>query len=75
MGLKKLIEKYNIKHLVQKRNDNICIGSEYIPDIIVISFDGKIIKKYKNGDYDDGWSINEDLKRYQEELLIDEENV
>jgi hypothetical protein len=34
--------------------------------------DGKIIKHYKNLKYNDGWSTNEDLKRYQEEMLLDE---
>jgi hypothetical protein len=74
MGIKAIREKYKIEHLVQNRDNVICIGSGYIHDIIVISFDGKIIKKYKNGVYNDGWSTNENLKRYQEEMIIDEEN-
>lgn len=74
MGIKAIKQKYKIEHIVQKRDNAICIGSGYIHDCIVVSFDGKIIKKYKNGIYNDGWSTNEDLKRYQEEMIIDEEN-
>lgn len=74
MGIKAIKEKYKIEHIVQKRDNAICIGSGYIHDCIVVSFDGKITKKYKNGIYNDGWSTNEDLKRYQEEMIIDEEN-
>jgi len=74
MGIKTIKEKYKIEHIVQKRDNAICIGSGYIHDCIVVSFDGKITKKYKNGIYNDGWSTNEDLKRYQEKMIIDEEN-
>lgn len=74
MGTKAIKEKYNIGHIVQKEDDIIWIGSPYIHDIIGINLDGKLTKMYKNRKYDDGWSTNEDLKRYQEEMLIDSES-
>lgn len=74
MGIKSLKEKYKIEHIVQKVDNKICIGSGYVHDIIVIDFNGKIIKKYKDGIYNDGWSTNEDLRRYQEAIILDEEN-
>ena len=72
MGIKKLKEKYKIEHTICITEKGICIGSPYIHDIIVISNEGKFLKKYKEGKYDDGWSTNEKLKRYQEEMLADE---
>lgn len=74
MGTKVIKEKYNIKHIVQREGDIIWIGSPYVHNIIGINLDGKITKMYKNRNYSDGWSTNEDLKRYQEEMLIDQEN-
>lgn len=68
MGFKTLKEHYNIVHTVQiVENGNICIGSPYIPDIIVINPEGKILKHYKGG------RSNEHLIRYEEELSRDEE--
>jgi hypothetical protein len=67
MGIKALTQKYDIKHIVQLRDDCICIGSLYCGDIIKISFEGKIIKPYK-----DGYSINRDLDRYQKAMESDE---
>lgn len=72
MGIKKLKEKYRIEHTVCRTEKGICIGSHYVHDVIVISEEGKFLKKYKNGNYNDGWNTNEDLKRYQEEMLADE---
>ena len=72
MGIKKLKEKYRIDHTVCRTEKGICIGSDYIHDIIVINDEGKFLKKYKNENYNDGWSTNEKLKRYQEEMLADE---
>lgn len=72
MGVKAIKQRYKIDYAVQKVDDNIHIGSAYINDIIVISPEGKLIKKYKDGNYNDGWNTNKDLKRYQEELLTDE---
>lgn len=74
MGTKAIKEKYNIGHIVQKEDDTIWIGSPYVHDIIGINLDGKLTKMYKNRKYDDGWSTNEDLKRYQEEMIIDQES-
>ena len=74
MGIKAIKEKYKIEHLVQKTEKGICIGSSYHHDIIVINMKGQIVTKYKDRKYNDGWSTNEDLKRYQEEMIIDEEN-
>lgn len=65
MGWKNVKEHYRIGHIVQVRKDKgICIGSPYIHDLIVIGFDGSIIKKLDSG-------VNEDLKRYQAEMLAD----
>lgn len=74
MGIKRLKEKYKIEHLVQKTEKGICIGSPYYHDIIVLNNEGKFVTMYKNRNYNDGWSTNEDLKRYQEEMIIDSEN-
>lgn len=71
MGVKAIKAKYNIGHIVAKHGENIHIGSSYINDIIVISPEGKIIKAYKDRKYDDGWSTDVDLKRYQEEMFSD----
>ncbi len=72
MGWKSIKEHYRIEHNVQvNEKDEICIGSGYIHDIIKISKDGTVIKMYKNRNYSDGWGTNEDLKRYQEEILSD----
>lgn len=65
MGVKAIKEKYRIEHIVQKRDGNICIGSGYISEIIVINADGKIIKRYEDRN-------NDDLKRYMKEMLVDE---
>ena len=69
MGIKALRTKYDIKHIVQLRDNCICIGSPYIGEIIKVSFEGKIIKPYK-----DGWSVNFELDRYQKEMSIDEKS-
>jgi hypothetical protein len=74
MGIKAIKEKYKIEHIVQKEGDTICIGSPYMHDIICLNAEGRLTKMYKNREYDDGWSTNEDLKRYQEEMLIDQES-
>jgi len=75
MGVKSIKEKYKIEHIVQKKEDgNIYIGSSYVSEIIGINSEGKIFKFYKDRKYNDGWSTNEDLKRYQEEMIIDQES-
>lgn len=74
MGTKAIKEKYKIGHIVQREGDIIWIGSPYIHDIIGINLDGKLTKMYKDRKYNDGWNTNEDLKRYQEEMIIDQES-
>lgn len=65
MGVKSIKEHYQIKHFVTKRGENICIGSAYVHDIIVISPEGKLIKVWERN------SSNADLRRYVEELEND----
>lgn len=55
MGWKAVRDYYRIGHIVQVRNGRICIGSPYIPEIIVIDADGNVTKRD---------SSNADLKRY-----------
>lgn len=74
MGIKALKNKYKIEHIVTKQDNHILIGSPYIRDIIKINMEGEIVIKYKNRKYDDGWNTNEDLKRYQEEMIADQES-
>ena len=65
MGWKTLKQHYRIGHAVQVVPDKgICIGSPYIHDLIVIGFDGQILKA------DDG-RVNEDLRRYMAEFRAD----
>ncbi len=64
MGWKTVKEHYRIGHIVQVASEGVCIGSSYIHDLIIIGFDGNFIKK------DDGYA-NDDLARYQREMLAD----
>lgn len=64
MGWKNVKEHYKIEHMVQVTEEGICIGSPYIHDIIRISLDGQITKRYRN-------SVNADLARYQREFDAD----
>lgn len=66
MGWKAVKEHYRIKHSVCVTSEGMCIGSAYIHNIIVISPEGKIVKRYK-----DGFSRNDDLHRYQTEMDAD----
>jgi hypothetical protein len=61
MGWKNVKEHYRIKHIVQVTENGICIGSPYIHDIIVIDFNGSILKI-------DTSTTNKDLIRYQNEM-------
>ena len=73
-GLKNVKDHYRIEHIVQvtkvggdhgdKVMDAICIGSPYIHNLIVISLDGRILKRHD----DHG---NDDLKRYMQEMDAD----
>jgi len=80
MGHKAIKEHYDIGHIVAIHDKQefggpcICIGSPYIHDIIVIRVaDAKVVKRYKNGEYSDGWNTNEDLKRYDLAIFADQE--
>lgn len=67
MGIKALVDRYRIEHIVQREdNGDILIGSPYISAIIRISKEGKILKRYGDG------RTNEDLQRYQKEMDEDE---
>ena len=69
MGWKNIKDNFKIEHIVQIRDNRICIGSGYIGEIISISFDGKVIKSY-----DLSSRSNEDLSRYQKEINKAEKN-
>lgn len=65
MGWKNVKEHYRVQHTVQVTTEGICIGSPYIHNIIAISADGKVVKKYESG------RSNEDLRRIQDEIDAD----
>lgn len=67
MSWKNLKERYNIGHIVQVTEKGICIGSGYIPDLLVVGHDGKLVKRYERPE------INADLARYQAEFDADPE--
>ncbi len=67
MGWKNVKEHYRIGHHVQVTADGICIGSSFIHNIIVISLDGAILKRYEGA--------NADLARYQGEMEADQETL
>lgn len=69
MGWKNVKEHYRIGHHVQVTDNEICIGSPYIHDIIVIGLDGSVKKRY------DDSRGNEDLRRYQSEFDADPEKL
>lgn len=64
MGWKRVKEQYQISHIVHVTNEGICIGSSFITNAIIISMNGKIIKRYCDGH-------NEELMRYQREMDAD----
>lgn len=68
MGWKNVKESYQIGHQVCVAEKGICIGSGYIHDLIVISLDGVVKKRF------DG-SSNDDLRRYQQEMDADPEKL
>ena len=74
MGVLSLQKEYDIKHSVAKFNEKkyggevICIGSAYIHDIIVISMQGEIIKRYDN-------SSHGNLSRYMLEFESDPDKL
>lgn len=62
MGWKNVKDYYKIGHTVQVTNEGICIGSPYIHNIIVIGFNGRILKRYGLP------GNNKDLARYTREM-------
>ena len=69
MGWKKVRDHYQVEHTVQVTDAGICIGSPYIPDIIVIGLDGVVKKRYESG------RTNEDLRRIQDAFDADPEKL
>lgn len=61
MGWKQVKEHYRITHHVQVTPKGICVGSSYIHDLLVISREGVLVKRYEDGS-------NADLQRYQAEM-------
>jgi hypothetical protein len=64
MGWKNIKEHYRIKHQLRVSEGGICIGSAYISDILIINFDGVLIKRYED-------RSNDDILRYQSEIDAD----
>lgn len=65
MGWKNVKEHYRIGHIVRvEPSKGICIGSDYIHDLIVIGLDGTIKKCADN-------RVNADLIRYVDEMKAD----
>jgi hypothetical protein len=64
MGWKNVKDHYRIGHMVCVTSEGICIGSAYIHNLIVISLEGNVIKRYDE-------RSNEELRRYQAELDAD----
>lgn len=66
MGWKLVKDHYRIGHIVHVRTEGICIGSPYIPEILIIGNDGVLKKRDDKRD-------NEDLRRYLSEFDADPE--
>ena len=64
MGWKTVKEHYQIKHHVCVGEAGICIGSGYISDILVISLEGVLIKRYED-------RSNNQLSEYQRRMDAD----
>lgn len=69
MSWKNVRDHYQVQHTVQIRDAGICIGSPYIPDIIIIGLDGAVKKRYESG------CTNEDLRRIQDAFDVDPEKL
>ena len=65
MSWKNIKDHYRIGHIVQVRDGKICIGSGYCPELIMVSFEGKVSLGVL------GISSNEDLERYHAEMTAD----
>lgn len=68
MGWKNITEGFQIEHFVRVTSEGICIGSQYIHNIIVIGLDGVVKKRYEG-------SSNDDLARYQAEMDADPQKL
>lgn len=44
MGWKNVKEHYRIEHTVHLRDGNLCIGSGYLPENVVVAPDGRLLK-------------------------------
>ncbi|ACK78086.1 hypothetical protein RU820_05375 [Acidithiobacillus ferrooxidans] len=64
MGWKNVKDHYRITHIVQVVTDAICIGSPYVYNLIEISLDGRILKRYDE-------RRNEHLERIMREMDAD----
>jgi hypothetical protein len=65
MGWKALKEHYRIAdHIVQVTEKGVCIGSGHLPELIVITLDGKLLRRYESRG-------SEELTRYQSEIDAD----
>lgn len=64
MGWKNVKTHYRIGHIVSASPNGICIGSHYVPNIIEVARDGRILKRCSN-------RVSEDLSRYQAEMDAD----
>lgn len=53
MGWKSVKDHYRIQRLVQVRDGNIAIGSGFLPELIVITPDGRLLKRYDGGPTED----------------------
>jgi hypothetical protein len=65
MSWKNVKDHYRIGHIVQVREGKICIGSAYVSDLIMVSFDGEV-----------SWgplgpSKNDEHARYHSEMTSD----
>lgn len=63
MGWKNVKEHYGIKHFVHMRGEDLAIGSAYIPDALVISKEGAVVKQF-------GSSVAE-FDRYRDQIFAD----
>lgn len=64
MGWKNVKEHYRIGHSVHITDEGLCIGSSYVHDLIVVSLEGVVVKRWDGS--------NEDLRRYLREFDADQ---
>lgn len=63
MGWKNVKQHYRIGHLVHLTTAGLCIGSQFIPEAIIVGAHGEILKRYDRADAE--------LARYQAEIDAD----